>query len=59
MENVVISPNLKQQVFVESSKANDFVALYKSAFSAKEMNRISHPIRKANRELLLLLLMRS
>ncbi|KAL8223501.1 hypothetical protein R6Q57_018976 [Mikania cordata] len=53
MENVVISPTLKQQVFVESLKANDFVA----AFGAKEMNRISHPMWKANRELLLLLLM--
>ncbi|KAL8214564.1 hypothetical protein R6Q57_004013 [Mikania cordata] len=57
MENVVISSTLKQQVFVESSKVNDFVAHYKSAFGAEEMNRISHPMRKANPELLLLLLM--
>ncbi|KAL8257537.1 hypothetical protein R6Q59_029578 [Mikania micrantha] len=57
MENVVISTALKPQVFVESSKANDFVALYKLAFGAEEVNSISHPMRKANRELLLLLSM--
>ncbi|KAD4888188.1 hypothetical protein E3N88_20261 [Mikania micrantha] len=57
MENVVISTALMQQVFVESSKANDFVLFYQSAFGAEEVNRTSHPMRKANRELLLLLLM--
>ncbi|KAD3337588.1 hypothetical protein E3N88_33108 [Mikania micrantha] len=57
MENVVISLALKQQVFVESSKANDFTAFYKSVFGAEEVNRTSHPMRKASRELLLLLFM--
>ncbi|KAL8265155.1 hypothetical protein R6Q59_023285 [Mikania micrantha] len=53
--NFVISPALKPQVFVGSSKANDFVAFYKSAFGAEEVNCIHHPMQKANRELLLLL----
>ncbi|KAL8252443.1 hypothetical protein R6Q59_036136 [Mikania micrantha] len=57
MEDIVISPALMQQVFVEASKANDFVAFYKSAFGAEELIRTSHPIRKANQDLLLLLLM--
>ncbi|KAL8254998.1 hypothetical protein R6Q59_033219 [Mikania micrantha] len=55
--NFVISPALKLQVFVESSKANDLVPFSKLAFGAEEVNCIHHPMWKANRELLLLLLM--
>ncbi|XP_076950981.1 uncharacterized protein At5g48480-like [Bidens hawaiensis] len=46
---------MKPQLFVESSKANDAVAFYKSAFGAEEMSRVSHPKRKADQELPLLL----
>ncbi|KAI3678652.1 hypothetical protein L6452_37953 [Arctium lappa] len=46
---------LKSQVFVEASKANDAVAFYKAAFGAEEVNRVTHPKRKADQELPLLL----
>ncbi|KAJ9565020.1 hypothetical protein OSB04_000986 [Centaurea solstitialis] len=46
---------LKPQVFVESSKANDAVAFYKAAFGAEEVNRVTHPKRKADQDLPLLL----
>ncbi|KAD5317710.1 hypothetical protein R6Q59_033043 [Mikania micrantha] len=54
-KNIVTFSALKPQVFVESSKANDAVAFYKSAFGAEEVNRVSHPKRKADQELPLLL----
>lgn len=46
---------MKPQLFVESSKASDAVAFYKSAFGAEELNRVTHPKRKADQELPLLL----
>lgn len=55
--NVAVSVTftaLKPQVFVEASKVNDAVAFYKAAFGAEEVNRVSHPKRKADQELPLL-----
>ncbi|KAI3749721.1 hypothetical protein L2E82_20337 [Cichorium intybus] len=51
----VMFTGLKPQVFVEASKANDAVAFYKAAFGAEEVNRVSHPKRKSDQELPLLL----
>lgn len=54
-EKTVTFTSLKPQLFVEASKASDAVAFYKAAFGAEEVNRISHPKRKADQELPLLL----
>ncbi|KAK9059479.1 hypothetical protein SSX86_020181 [Deinandra increscens subsp. villosa] len=54
-KKAVVFTALKPQLFVESSKASDAVAFYKAAFGAEELNRVSHPKRKADQELPLLL----
>ncbi|CAH1417504.1 uncharacterized protein At5g48480 [Lactuca sativa] len=54
-EKAVTFSSLKPQLFVESAKASDAVAFYKAAFGAEEVNRVSHPKRKADQELPLLL----
>lgn len=54
-EKTVTFSSLKPQLFVESSKATDAVAFYKAAFGAEEVNRVSHPKRKADQELPILL----
>ncbi|KAI3771405.1 hypothetical protein L6452_02569 [Arctium lappa] len=54
-EKTVTYSSLKPQLFVESSKATDAVAFYKAAFGAEEVNRVSHPKRKADQELPMLL----
>ncbi|KAL8237158.1 hypothetical protein R6Q59_018239 [Mikania micrantha] len=46
---------VKPHLFVECSKVCDAVAFYKSAFGAEEVNRVSHPKRKADQELPVLL----
>ncbi|KAJ9548823.1 hypothetical protein OSB04_021366 [Centaurea solstitialis] len=55
VEKAVTFSALKPQLFVESSKAADAVAFYKAAFGAEEVNRVSHPKRKADQELPILL----
>ncbi|KAI3694768.1 hypothetical protein L1987_77748 [Smallanthus sonchifolius] len=55
LEKTVTFTALKPHLFVEPSKASDAVAFYKSAFGAEELNRVSHPKRKADQELPLLL----
>lgn len=42
---------MKPQLFVEASKASDAVQFYKAAFGAEEINRVTHPKRKADQEL--------
>ncbi|KAL1826144.1 hypothetical protein ACET3Z_012922 [Daucus carota] len=42
---------MKPQLFVEASKANDAVEFYKAAFGAEEISRVTHPKRKADQEL--------
>ncbi|KAI3760299.1 hypothetical protein L1987_50692 [Smallanthus sonchifolius] len=54
-EHSVTFMALKPQVFVEASKVNDAVAFYKAAFGAEEVNRVTHPKRKADQELPLLI----
>ncbi|KAD5803726.1 hypothetical protein E3N88_15086 [Mikania micrantha] len=50
-KNIVMLTALKPQphVFVESSKANDVIAFYKSAFGAEEVNRVNHSCRLGSR----------
>ncbi|KAK9055013.1 hypothetical protein SSX86_026092 [Deinandra increscens subsp. villosa] len=55
VEKTVTFTAVKPQVFVESSKVSDAVAFYKSAFGVEEVNRVTHPKRKADQELPLLL----
>ncbi|KAI9120046.1 hypothetical protein K1719_009015 [Acacia pycnantha] len=46
---------VKPQILVESPKANDAVQFYKAAFGAEEVGRTTHPKRKAEQELPLIL----
>ncbi|KAI3810868.1 hypothetical protein L1987_20491 [Smallanthus sonchifolius] len=55
VEKTVTFTAVKPQLFVEYAKVSDAVAFYKSAFGAEEVNRITHPKRKADQELPLLL----
>lgn len=48
---VVTFSALKPQLFVEAPKASDAVLFYKEAFGAEEVNRVTHPKRKADQEL--------
>ncbi|KAI3802004.1 hypothetical protein L1987_30126 [Smallanthus sonchifolius] len=55
VEKTVTFTAVKPQLFVESPKVSDAVAFYKSAFGFEEVNRVTHPKRKADQELPLLL----
>ncbi|XP_054784579.1 uncharacterized protein At5g48480 [Prosopis cineraria] len=46
---------VKPQLLVEAPKANDAVQFYKAAFGAEEVGRTTHPKRKAEQELPLIL----
>ncbi|XP_028772940.1 uncharacterized protein At5g48480-like [Neltuma alba] len=52
---VVSFSAVKPQILVEAPKANDAVQFYKAAFGAEEVGRTTHPKRKAEQELPLIL----
>jgi uncharacterized glyoxalase superfamily protein PhnB len=52
---VVSFTAVKLRVLVEAPKANDAVQFYKTAFGAEELGRTTHPKRKAEQELPLVL----
>lgn len=54
-EKAVEFTAVKPQLLVEAPKANDAVQFYKSVFGAEEIGRTSHPKRKAEQEIPLIL----
>lgn len=52
---VVVFSSLKPQLCVQAPKAADAVQFYKAAFGAEELKRATHPKRKAEQDLPLIL----
>ncbi|KZV51652.1 hypothetical protein F511_29068 [Dorcoceras hygrometricum] len=51
----VVFAAVKPWLVVEAPKANDAIQFYKAAFGAEEVSRVSHPKRKAEQEIPLVL----